>query len=62
MSQTTVAGRTAEPSLFAQSIRRYAEEKVIQRNQELDGHPQNFELIAELLRGAGRLKKETFNG
>ncbi|MFD2473582.1 acyl-CoA dehydrogenase family protein [Amycolatopsis silviterrae] len=55
MSQTTIAAPTAEPSLFARSMRRYAEEKVIPRNEELDGHPQNFELIAELLRGAGRL-------
>ncbi len=57
MNQTLTArsARAAEPSMFAETVRRFAEDKVIPRNDELDQHPQNLELISELLRGAGRL-------
>lgn len=55
MSQNPINAWPVEPSAFAQSMRRYSEEKVIPRNDELDQHPQDFELIQELLRGAGRL-------
>lgn len=55
MAAVTTPVETVEQSEFAQTVRRFAEQKVIPRNHELDQHPQNLVLIRELLQGVGRL-------
>ncbi len=55
MTATMSHTRPSAASPFAQTIRRFTEEKVIPRNHELDQHPQDMPLIRELLLQAGKL-------
>jgi alkylation response protein AidB-like acyl-CoA dehydrogenase len=52
MTQTVTR---SESALWVDSVRRWADEHVAPRNAELDEHPQNLELIRELLLGAGEI-------
>jgi len=52
MPQTVTSGESA---LWVESVLRWAEEHVAPRNAELDEHPQNLELIRELLLGVGEI-------
>lgn len=52
MSETATR---AESALWVESVRRFGSEHVAPRNAELDEHPQDLELIRELLLGVGRI-------
>jgi alkylation response protein AidB-like acyl-CoA dehydrogenase len=52
MSQTVTNNESA---LWVESVQRWAAEHVAPRNEELDEHPQNLELIRELLLGVGEI-------
>jgi alkylation response protein AidB-like acyl-CoA dehydrogenase len=55
VTSTQSPTRPAAPSPFAQTVRRFTEQKVMPRNRELDQHPQDMTLIRELLLEVGRL-------